>query len=49
MDDKHLQQRRNEVLNKLITKFKVKKENAQAILSSLEKYCELIIHSINRK
>ena len=40
--------RRNDVLEKLKERFKLKGADAKELLQSLESYCELIIHTIKK-
>jgi hypothetical protein len=49
MDDNNLTNRRNDVLDKLKKQFKLKKEDAKKIAKSIESYCELILHTMNKK
>lgn len=49
MGENNLTNRRNEVIDKLKKQFKLKKEDAIKIVKSLESYCELIIHTMNKK
>ena len=49
MDDNNLTKRRNEVLNKLRKQFKIKKEDAKKIVKSIESYCEIVLHTMNKK
>jgi len=49
MDESNLTKRRNEVLNKLRKQFKLKKEDAKKIVKSIESYCELVLHTMNKK
>jgi hypothetical protein len=49
MDESNLTKRRNEVLNKLIKQFQLKKEEAKQIVKSIESYCELVLHTMNKK
>jgi hypothetical protein len=49
MDDNNITNRRNDVLSKLKKQFKLKKEDAKKIVKSIESYCELVLHTMNKK
>jgi len=49
MGENNLTNKRNEVIDKLKKQLKLKKEDAIKIVKSIESYCELVIHSLNKK
>ena len=49
MDENNLINRRNDVLEKLKERFKLKGADAKELLQSLESYCELIIHAMKNE
>jgi hypothetical protein len=49
MDDTNLKNRRNDVLEKLKKEFKLSQEEAKKIVKSIELYCEIILHGMNKK
>ena len=49
MDENNLMNRRNDVLEKLKERFKLKGVDAKELLQSLESYCELIIHAMKNE